>query len=352
VSTLEIKTHQLVTEYQRLSLLEKKALVECPAAKEAFIDLLLELQKPTRQRRINAQQLARLVTGLSRGILPFQQLFTELLAVPLSMENWNTLRRSAEHEQGEIYDKWRALLDDVSQVRNVVLLDYMYLCKNLAYAFAPNDPLLREDFESYAIIGLIRALDSFKIDLTIPFGVHAYNWILSYLSRMTDRIATVNPSEPARRVLNKYRECKNNFSVKHSRPPTLHEIVEQLDVPLEKLLPIIQMSRPIASLDALSDEGETLHELLSNNSGVTPGNDLADLKKAISEALSRLSETEYIAVAFYLEMNLNDVSAETTYPLAAALDVVKDWARSRVRSLIPGEVILNGKQPQDTLSTT
>jgi hypothetical protein len=69
----------------------------CPAAKEAMIELLLELQKPTRQRRINAQQLTRLVTGLSRGILTPRQLFTELLAVPISLENLNTVRRSAEH---------------------------------------------------------------------------------------------------------------------------------------------------------------------------------------------------------------------------------------------------------------
>ena len=45
----------------------------------------------------------------------------------------------------------------------------MYLVKNMAYAFAPIDPLVREDFESYAIIGLIRALDSNKPCLAFPF---------------------------------------------------------------------------------------------------------------------------------------------------------------------------------------
>jgi DNA-directed RNA polymerase specialized sigma subunit len=351
---LDIKTHKLVTEYQQLLLLEKEALVACPTAKEAMIDLLLELQKPTRQRRINAHQLAKLVTGLNRGILSPHQLLAELLDVPISLENWNTVRRAAEHEPGATYDKWRALLDDVSQIRNEVMLDYMYLVKNMAYAFAPGDPLLREDFESYAVIGLIRALDSFKPNLSIPFKVHAYNWMLSYLSRMTERLGTVTPSEPARRILSKYRELKSNFSAEHSRAPTLDEVVERLDVPVEKLVAIIQMARPIASLDAVlstttygpirkahnfGDDRETLHDLLSGTSGVTPGNDLDDLKKAIDQALSRLSDTEQIAVAFYLEMNLNDVSAETTYPLAAAPDLLKDWARERLRCEIFGEVV-------------
>ena len=127
-------------------------------------------------------------------------------------------------------------------------------------------------------------------------------------------------------------------------------MVEQLDVPLEKLLPIIHAGRPIASLDAgiskstyglkrsqrIEDDRTTLHDLLSDTSEVTPGNDLEDVKKAIDKALSGLNETERIAVGSYLEMNLNDVSAETTYPLATAVDIFKDWARARLRSLIEG----------------
>ena len=68
-TNLDIKTHQLVTEYQQLLLLEKVALLACPAAKEAMIDLLLELQQPTRRRRINARQFAKWVTGLNRDLL-------------------------------------------------------------------------------------------------------------------------------------------------------------------------------------------------------------------------------------------------------------------------------------------
>jgi hypothetical protein len=48
---------------------------------------------------------------------------------------------------------------------------------------------------------LIRALDSFKPHLEIPFGGHAYQWMLSYLSRMFERQGTVHTSESARRLL-------------------------------------------------------------------------------------------------------------------------------------------------------
>jgi DNA-directed RNA polymerase specialized sigma subunit len=319
-----------------------------------MIDLLLELQQPTRRRRINARQFARWVTGLNRGLLTPNQLVAELSEVPLSLENWNTVRQSAEHEQGASYDKWRTLLDDASQIRNEVLLDYMYLVKNMAYSFSPGDPLVREDFEGYAVIGLIRALDSFKPDFGVPFGLHAYNWMLSYLSRMADRRQTVTPSENARRLLAKYREHRRNFSAQHSRAPTLQGMVEQLDVPVEKLLPIIEMAHPIASLDSLIAKSAydfrqnpgidydrtTYYDLLPGTSEVTPGNDLEDVKKGILKALSGLNESERLAVSFYLEMNLHDVSAETPYPVAAGLDINKEWARGRLRSLLPNEVFL------------
>ena len=334
---LDIKTQQLIAEYQQVSLLEKQALVACPAAKEALIALLIELQQPTRQRRINAQQLTRLVTGLTRQILPSHQLFKELLKVPMSLEHWNFVRKAAEHEPGELYDKWRPLLGDVSQIRNEVLLDYLYLAKHLAYTFSQGDPQLREDFESYAIISLIRALDTFKPHLEIPFRVHAYKWMLSYLSRMSDRQASVNTSEPARRLLHKYREVKAALTVAFSRTPRLEEIADRLEVAPEKLASLIPMAKPLWSLDAEGEDGVTLHEILSDTSGVTPRTDLDDLKRGILKALSGLSEPDKIAAAFYMEMNLNEVTAETTYALAPALDLIKAWAKKRLTTLLSQE---------------
>jgi len=98
----------------------------------------------------------------------------------------------------------------------------------------PIGPLVREDIESQEISGLIRALDSFKPHLAIPSRLHTHNWMLGYLSCMYDRNGDRTPWESARRILAKYRECKSNFSAKHSRPPTLRVMVEQLAAPSGK----------------------------------------------------------------------------------------------------------------------
>jgi len=50
--------------------------------------------------------------------------------------------------------------------------------------------------------------------------------MLSYLSRMSDRQASVNTSEPARRLLHKYREVKAALTVAFSRTPRLEEIAD------------------------------------------------------------------------------------------------------------------------------
>ena len=176
------------------------------------------------------------------------------------------------------------------------------------------------------------ALDSFKPHLEIPFAGHAYQRMLSYLSRMFERQGTVHTSEPAHRLLQQYRDCKAKLTVELSRTPTLDEIAENLDVSLEKLSKVLPMANPIRSLDAEDEDGLSLHELLSNDSGVTPGIDLDDLKTGIMKAMSSLPETDKIATAFCLEMNLNEVKAETTYSLAGAVDLIKDWTKQRLVS--------------------
>lgn len=59
----------------------------------------------------------------------------------------------------------------------------------------------------------------------------------------------------------------------------------------------------------VDEDSSSLRELLSNNSGVTPGVDLDDLKIGVMKAMSSLPETDKIATAFCLEENLNEASA-------------------------------------------
>jgi hypothetical protein len=84
------------------------------------------------------------------------------------------------------------------------------------------------------------------------------------------------------------------------------------------------MANPIQSLDGVDEDGSSLRELLSNNSGVTPGVDLDDLKIGIMKAMSNLPGTDKIATAFCLEINLDEVKAAATYSLAGAVDLIKN----------------------------
>ena len=53
--------------------------------------------------------------------------------------------------------------------------------------------------------------------------------------------------------------------------------------------------------------------------------------------MSGLSEPDKIAAAFYMEMNLNEVTADTMYALAPALDLIKAWAKKRLTTLLSQE---------------
>jgi DNA-directed RNA polymerase specialized sigma subunit len=330
----DLQTRKRVIDYQHLSLLEKEALFACTAAREAIIEILVELQQPTRRRRITAQQFLRLVGGIRRNLIPQKQLFTELLAVPMNMENWNAVRKAAEHEKGPEYDKWHQLLDQSSELRNELILDHIYLAKSLACTFGHQDPQLTEDFESYAVIGLIRALDSFKPELEIPFAGHAYKWIVGYLSNQAERQSIVNPTKTALHILAKYRDCKAKLAASLNRAPLLEEVAEHLEIPLEKLSSAIPLCDVVFSLDAEQEDGTTLHEHLQDPSVIAPSSDLDILKESIMRALSLLSEPERISAAFCIPMDVNDVTATTTYPLADVVPFVREWTKTRLLDLL------------------
>jgi hypothetical protein len=62
------------------------------------------------------------------------------------------------------------------------------------------------------------------------------------------------------------------------------------------------------------------------------------------KSLSGLSETDRMAAACAMEMNLNDVYAETTHTLVDAAQLIKAWTMQRLRDLILEEE--NAEEPR------
>lgn len=299
--------------------------MRCPAARDAMVEVLEELQKPTKQRRISASQLARLVVSLTRpGVQTETEVSEQLKDIPISLEQWNYVRRNAESKDGVLYDEWRNKLSAVSEIQNEIILDYIYLARSTAHVFGGRNSPNREDYENQAIIGMIRALDAYKPHLEIKFSFHAYNWILSHLTRFFEKQGTVHLSEPARRVLRRYQEKAIELANTLNREPSLEEIATAMNMDPEKLSPIVTLREP-TSLDAEDPEGMTMYDVLPGQNESSDSPDVGQLRETIRLALTQLPEPEKMIVNLGLEMNLHGVTPEEPEPLYSATRAARTW---------------------------
>jgi hypothetical protein len=53
-----------------------------------------------------------------------------------------------------------------------------------------------------------------------------------------------------------------------------------------------------------------------------------------------------------MEMNINEVSTQSTYPLASAGDLLKEWAMQKLKSIVPLEDILDAEPEKISVKST
>jgi len=307
--------------YRKLLHEEKIALLESEAGTDAAIDLLLELQKPSKQRRLSANTLAALVTGLDRGLVPKAQVVSQLDQLPLSFEQWNLIRQAVEREGGPGSERWQEALLASAEVRNHLLIEWLPLAFSLARLWKRGHPQSRGDAESAAVAGLIRALDKFKAEATESFYRYAVTWILSAFSVLKKRERLVSVSAGSYRTVQKFDDAAFDLAKALGRQPSFEEIAQALGTTPDEVWAVMQASRPV-SLDATDDSsaGDTLHDCIA---GPAPphrllGYEQLAMVERVADLLRGLDISERIALLLNLELDLFNPECARLVPLEEA----------------------------------
>lgn len=101
-----------------------------------------------------------------------------------------------------------------------------------------------DDLFQVGCIGLIKAIDNFDLTLNVRFSTYAVPMIIGEIRRYLRDNNAIRVSRSLRDIAYKALQVKEHLSVIKSQEPTIHEIAEEMNMPIEEI---------VYALDAIQD---------------------------------------------------------------------------------------------------
>ncbi len=178
-----------------------------------------------------------------------------------------------------------------------------------------NQGLSLPDLINEGNLGLIKAAEKFDETRGFKFISYAVWWIRqSILQALAEQSRIVRLPLNQVGSLNKINKAFAKFEQENERRPSVEEIAEKLDIPVEKITDTMKVSGRHISVDAPFVEGEdnSLLDVMINDDSPKADRTLINesLAKEIDRALSTLSEREHEIVKKFFGIGVPEMTLE------------------------------------------
>jgi RNA polymerase sigma-B factor len=219
----------------------------------------------------------------------------------------------ARSDNRELFVRWQKL--DDARAREELVDRFLPLARNLARRYAgAREPF--DDLLQVASLGLVKAIDRFDVDRGAAFSSFAVPTILGELKRyFRDLGWAVHVPRGAQEQALKVQEAQERLTSKTGRPPTVSDLAEYLEIPVEDVLDALETAAAhhSASLDAPREDGDDESGTLVDMFGEEDRRyELIDQTVTVSAAARQLSprERKVLALRFVHDMTQTQIASE------------------------------------------
>ena len=150
-----------------------------------------------------------------------------------------------------------------------------------------------DDLFQVGMVGLLKALDNFDVNLDVRFSTYAVPMIIGEMRRAIRDRTTIKVSRSMRDTAYKALKAREDLSKLNANDPSMIEIASEIDVPLSEVACALDaVSEPVSFYEPVFSDGEESVELIDQLADKKENSENWTEKIALYEALKHVPERE------------------------------------------------------------